>query len=64
MWKELEPRMIFGFCLLLLLAVLAMIIALGHVEEKTSFGLPFILGALVSLSSGFAQWAFSKKDKE
>ena len=52
--------MIFGFCLLVLMASLAVIIALGHVEEKTSFGLQQILGALAVLTGGFAQWAFSK----
>lgn len=56
-----DSRMIFGFCLLLLLTVLAMVIALGHVEERTSFGLQQILGALGVLCGGFAQWAFSHK---
>lgn len=55
-----DGRMIFGFCLLGLLAMLAGVIALGHVEEKTSFGLQYILGALSALSGGFSQWAFSK----
>lgn len=54
--------MIFGFLLLLLLAALAAVIAIGHVEEKTSFGLQYILGALSVLSGGFAQWAFGKRD--
>lgn len=57
-----DYRMIFGFCLLGMLAILAGIIALGRVEEKSSFGLQYILGALSSLSGGFAQWAFSRKD--
>lgn len=55
-----EPRMLFGFCLLLILAVLAGVIALGKVEQQTSFGLQYILGAISALSGGFAQWAFSK----
>lgn len=59
-----DTRMIFGFCLLLLMATLAIVIALGHVEERTSFGLQQILGALAVLSGGFAQWAFSKDNKE
>ncbi len=49
-------KMLYGFLLLLLLAVLAVILALGHVEERTSFGL--IITALATLSGGFAQWAF------
>ncbi len=58
-----DPRMIFGFCILALLAALASIIAIGHVEEKTSFGLQVVLGSLSSLAGGFAQWAFSSKEK-
>lgn len=53
--------MLFGFLLLLLLAILAGVIAVAHVEEKTSFGLQYILGALSVLSGGFAQWAFGSK---
>lgn len=56
-----DSRMMFGFSLLALMAALAGIIAIGHVEEKTSFGLQQIIGALSVLSGGFAQWAFSKK---
>ena len=59
-----EPRMWFGFALLFLLAVLAGIIAIGHVKEESSFGLQYILGALSALSGGFAQWAFSQKGEE
>lgn len=53
--------MIFGFCLLLILALLAGTIALGHIEEKTSFGLQPLLGSFLTLAGGFAQWAFSYK---
>jgi hypothetical protein len=59
MW---EPRMIFGFCLLGTIAILAVILALGKVEEHTSFGLGIVLGTLGPLAGGFSQWAFSKKD--
>lgn len=58
-----DPRWIFGFGLLLLLASLAVIIALGHVEQQTSFGLQQVLGALAVLSGSFSQWAFSNKGK-
>lgn len=57
-------RMIFGFCILLILAGLALAIAMGNVEEKTSYGLMPLLTALATLSGGFAQWAFSSKDKD
>lgn len=52
-------KMFFGFSVLLVLATLAVVISLGHVEEKTSFGLSFVLGALSSLSGAFGNWAFS-----
>ncbi len=56
-------RMIFGFILLMILAGLAAMIALGHIEEKTSYGLMPLLTTLSTLAGGFAQWAFSHQDK-
>jgi hypothetical protein len=57
--------MLFGFGLLLVLAVLAAMIALGKVEMQTSYGLNIVLGSLCTLTGAFAQWAFnSKKDKD
>ena len=52
-------KMVFGFLLTIGLIALAGMIGLGKVEEKTSFGLQYILGALAALSGSFAQWAFS-----
>lgn len=46
-------RMCFGFSLLLILAGLALAIAIGHVEEKTSYGLMPLLTALATLAGGF-----------
>ena len=58
-------RMIFGFVLMISLVALAATIALGKVEEHTSFGLQYILGALSAMAGGFVQWAFgAKKEKE
>jgi len=57
-----EPRIIFGFCLLLAVAILAGIIALGKVEQATSHGLDIVLGCLATLAGGFSNWAFTKKD--
>lgn len=57
-WKA-----IFGFALLLVLATLAGIIAVGHVQQATSYGLEFLLGSLSTLSGAFAQWAFGNKNK-
>jgi len=53
-------KMIFGYMLLVLLAILATIIALGKVSQDTSFGLSEILGGLLVLSGGFAHWAFGE----
>lgn len=52
-------KMLFGFSVLVILAILAVVISVAHVEEKTSFGLSFVLGALSSLSGAFGNWAFS-----
>ena len=57
-------KMIFGYMLLVLLAVLAAIIALGKVHQETSFGLSEILGGLLVLSGGFAHWAFGDTPDE
>jgi hypothetical protein len=61
--KYWEPRILFGFGILLVITILALIIALGNVKQDTSYGLEIVLGSLATLSGGFAQWAFSKKDK-
>ncbi len=59
-----DPRMIFGFCLLAAVAVIAVVIALGHVSEATSYGLQIVLGSLATLCGAFAQWAFKGDSKE
>ncbi len=57
-------RMVFGFLVLGIMAGLAVSIALGHVEEQSSYGLMPLLVALTSLATQFAQWAFGgKSDK-
>ena len=59
-------KLIFGFSMLVMLAAIATVIALGRVEQETSYGLDQIIIALATLSGGFAQWAFrtegQKKD--
>lgn len=57
-------KIIFGCLLLFSLAALAAIIGLGHVEEKTSFGLANIITGLLILTGQFAQWAFKGGDKQ
>ena len=61
--KNADLRMLFGFGLLTVITVLAVIIALGHVSQESSYGLEIVLGSLATLAGGFAQWSFSK-DKE
>lgn len=56
-------KMFFGFSVLLVLSILAVVISIGHVEERTSFGLSFVLGALSSLSGAFGNWAFSNSSR-
>jgi thiol:disulfide interchange protein len=51
-------KVIFGFVVLIVLAALAAIIALGEVKEASSYGLNIILGGLLTLAGGFASWAF------
>jgi hypothetical protein len=53
-------KMTFGFFLLVILATLAGIIAIGKVHMETSYGLDLILGGLIALSGGFVQWAFTR----
>jgi hypothetical protein len=51
-------KMTWGFLLLGIIGYLAHAFAVGTVEEKTSFGLPVLLGALVLMADRFAAWAF------
>jgi membrane protein YqaA with SNARE-associated domain len=53
-----KMRMIFGFILLIALVVLIGVVAIGHVEEKTSYGLTPIIMALATVAGGFSNWAF------
>jgi len=54
-------KMVFGFLLLFLLCALAAVLAIGHVEEKTSFGLQSVITAIALIAGQFAQWAFGRK---
>lgn len=53
-------KMVYGFCLLICISVLASLIALGDVRQDSSYGLPEILGGLLALAGGFANWAFGE----
>lgn len=50
----------FGYAVLFIVATLAGIIAIGHVEQKTSYGLEYLLGALTTLAGAFGHWAFGE----
>jgi hypothetical protein len=53
----------FGFATLAAYFALAVIIAIGRIEESTSFGLPIVLGALGPLGGAFVGWAFGRNGK-
>ncbi len=57
-------RFILGAVLLLGLLALASAIALGHVEEKSSFGLTPVLLLLSPVSQALASWAFPRRQEE
>lgn len=57
-------RMIFGFLMLAIIAGITVAVAVGHVEEATSYGLMPLLTMLSTLAGGFAQWAFSRKSSK
>jgi hypothetical protein len=54
-----DPRWIFGFALLFIIAFLSARVALGHVEQATSYGLDILLGGLINMAGAFGNWAFS-----
>lgn len=56
--------MVFGFIMLLIVAALILAIALGKVEEKTSYGLQPMLIILTVMAEKWAAWAFGKRDAD
>lgn len=63
LWLDFLKRF-FGFLLLLMLAILAGLIAVGKVEQSSSFGLEGIIGGLTALAGGFVNWAFTVSKKQ
>lgn len=59
--RHTDPRMLFGFLVVVIIAVLAAFIALGKVHQESSFGLQILLGSLSTLAGSFAAWAFSSR---
>ncbi len=62
--NNIEPRMWFGFGLLIVTTILALSIAIGEVKQETSYGLNVVLGSLGTMSGMFAQWAFSNQKEK
>ena len=58
-------RFILGAIMVFSILALAGAIALGHVEEKTSFGLGAVLSIVGKLALDFSEWAFrNRKENE
>ncbi len=62
--KSIDPRHWFGMVVLMTIFILAMSIALGKVNQDTSYGLEIVLGCLTTMAGGYSQWAFSMKAKD
>ncbi len=59
-------RWIYGYIILSIIGALGLAIALGKVEEQTSYGLHELLLLLAFLGNQFGQWAYGnlkEKDK-
>lgn len=57
-------RFILGAVIVVGLMALAGAIALGHVEEKTSFGLTGIMAILGKVALDFSEYAFRSRSKD
>lgn len=57
-------RFILGSIILLGLLALGTAVALGKVEERSSYGLVPILGILGKVALDFSEWAFRGSSKE
>lgn len=53
-------KLFFGFMLLVILAALVCIIALGKVAKETSYGLDGLMTGLLLLTQQWASWCFGK----
>ncbi len=51
-------RFALGACVVIGLVILAIFIALGHVEEKSSYGLTAIIAIIAKVVLDFSAWAF------
>ncbi len=58
-----EPKWIFGFCLLFAIVALAFVLALGKVDEATSYGLHEILLILTVIATKWCDDVFGGRAK-
>ncbi len=58
--KTHEPAWTFGFLIIGVVFTLAVIIAVGKVEQNTSHGLDIILGSITTLVGGWSGFKFAK----
>jgi len=59
-----EPRMLFGFLWLILTAILILIVAIGHVEEKTSFGMGVLVTGWIMAGDRWSRATFEKSPEK
>jgi hypothetical protein len=59
-----QLKMIFGMMLLISLVGLAAAFGIGHVEERTSYGLMPIVTTLATLAGLFGGWAFNRDPRQ
>jgi hypothetical protein len=57
-------KWMFGFYVVTILGLLGLTFGLGHVEEKTSYGLPVILNSLAVMAGAWAGWVSGKRDEK
>lgn len=51
----------FGFSVLAVYFILSLVIAIGHVQKETSYGLDVVLPSLGPLGGAFVGWAFGRQ---
>ena len=57
-------RFVLGAIIIVGLLLLAVFVALGRVEEKTSYGLVPIMTILAKVALDFSEWAFRKQSSD
>jgi hypothetical protein len=59
-----QLKLIYGFSLLAALVALSLVLAIGHVQKETSYGLEIILDGITGLSIAYSAWIFSDRAPE